>query len=158
MGKEGTPIQSRPGVLHPVPMGVPPSSPNMGVPRVPPNLLARWRYPPSDRLGYPHWPDGGTPSQEGLGYWQTENSTFPHPSDAGGNKRSRSIINKDLSVELVQWNSHLSACFLTVVRNTEGTGENELKFRCVWMKRNRKGMLVKTWFIDLLLCLLEFNL
>ena len=73
-----------------------------GVPRdgVPP-----WRWgPPHPRLGYPPskfgvpphpWLDRvppPPPSMAGSGTprrgvdWQTENSTFPHPSDAGGNK------------------------------------------------------------------------
>ena len=87
------------GVPHPVLTGVPLSWSWMGTP--PP--ISRMGYPLSrPRMGYP-------PSRPGMGYtpptpgwgtpcpdlgWgtpphmcgQTENITFPHPSDAGGNK------------------------------------------------------------------------
>ena len=56
-------------------------------------------YPPSESgMGYPLCLDlgqGTPPSRPGMGYpppphmcEQTENITFPHPSDAGGNKEN----------------------------------------------------------------------
>ena len=56
--------------------------------------------------------DWGTPHQKGWGYpcpyrgvnWQTENSIFPHPSDAGGNKYWR----KKYEVLLIPgWAAHM---------------------------------------------------
>ena len=68
----------------PCPMGYPPARPGMGYPPVqtwdgvPPGPDLGWGTPlPRPEMGYPPpqvWADK-----------QTENSTFPHPSDAGGN-------------------------------------------------------------------------
>ena len=91
----GYPIQSwLEGVPHPVlAREYPPSRPGMGYPPVswmgyPPHPRdLGWGNPPISWMGYP-------PPGPGMGYpppvevWtdkQTENSTFPHPLDAGGN-------------------------------------------------------------------------
>ena len=80
-------LLTRGGVSHPVDSrGNPPSWPEMGVPPCPDlwwgNSLS------SPEMGVPHVLTGqGTPPPRhhpGVN-WQTENSTFPHPSDAGGN-------------------------------------------------------------------------
>ena len=55
--------------------GVPHSGPGMGYPC----LDLRWGIPLCPDLGW-----GTHPPNRGV-TWQTENSTFPHPSDAGGN-------------------------------------------------------------------------
>ena len=59
---------------------------------VPPTIKTWLGYPPHhpDLTGVPPHPDlAGVPSPSPIEVWtdkQTENSTFPHPSDAGGKK------------------------------------------------------------------------
>ena len=65
----GTPIQFQWGYLHPVPMGVPPSSPIGGVPHpvqmVVPPFSPDWGYPmvppPIGQMGYPPFRKDGVP-------------------------------------------------------------------------------------------------
>ena len=91
----GTPLPSRPGWRTPSPtiqtwMGYspPPSRPGWGTPHH--QDLARYLPLHPDLTGVPpHHPDlAGVPPP--VKVWtdkQTENSTFPHPSDAGCNKK-----------------------------------------------------------------------
>ena len=87
----GYPISgpARPGMGYPPP----PARPGMGSPR--PDL--GWgNPPPKPDLGWgiPPWPRPGTGYPPPLQVWtdkQTENSTFPHPLDAGG-KNAISLI------------------------------------------------------------------
>ena len=80
-GTPSSPCQGVPQTWDGVPHqldGVPPPEPRMG-------------YPPDLGWGTPH-PDLGQGNPPAIEVWtdkQTENSTLPHPSDAGGNELVR---------------------------------------------------------------------
>ena len=89
-GQGGTPIKSWPGGYPVILDGVPPIS-RMGSPLLDlgghPSSRPRMEYPPVSRMGYPlSGPGMGYPTPPPGKCEQTENITFPYPSDAGGNK------------------------------------------------------------------------
>ena len=114
------PVPMGEGVPHPVLMGwgvpppvlmggeLPPSSPvggggvtpiqspdRWGTPALtPPHPDLGWKYRPipTGRMGVlPCQLDGGTPSSWNVNTHTCENSTFPHPSDAGGNRNTYTV-------------------------------------------------------------------
>ena len=73
----------------------------------------KWGYPPVRKDGKDGIPPiqlgkiGVPPSPRWGVNWQNENSTFPHPSDAGGNQRRITVLQTEFVISkqfLIYWN------------------------------------------------------
>ena len=118
-GDHGYPPPSRPGQggtpHHPDLAGVP-SPHHQDLAGVPPTIKTWLGYPPTIQTwpGYPpHHPDlAGVPPSP-VKVWtdkQTENSTFPHPSDAGGNKSGMLILLPLQFVDFIRYGPAYTLC------------------------------------------------